>query len=126
MLELIGARVERPIGRQLLSGTEDPVENWARVTGKPGVCMTTSGPGATNLLTGIIGCAEMSLDLLPGIGGESALSQALELSWRLHLPTAVKPLVKAWPRSLAPQLAFLGLDYLVLSAYRDGLQRRLP
>ena len=28
---------------------------YARATGKPGVCMATSGPGATNLVT-CIGC----------------------------------------------------------------------
>src|SRR5690349_6640411 len=28
-------------------------EGYARVTGKPGVCMATSGPGATNLVTGL-------------------------------------------------------------------------
>ncbi|MDX2190197.1 MAG: biosynthetic-type acetolactate synthase large subunit [Bacteroidota bacterium] len=28
-------------------------EGYARVTGKPGICLSTSGPGATNLVTGI-------------------------------------------------------------------------
>src|ERR1700758_3778216 len=28
-------------------------EGYARATGKAGVCMATSGPGATNLMTGI-------------------------------------------------------------------------
>ena len=31
-------------------------EAYARVTGKAGVCMTTSGPGATNLVTAIADC----------------------------------------------------------------------
>ncbi len=31
-------------------------EGYARVTGKPGVALATSGPGATNLLTGIGSC----------------------------------------------------------------------
>lgn len=35
---------------------------WGRVTGEPGVCLATSGPGATNLVTGI---ANAYLDSVP-------------------------------------------------------------
>lgn len=35
---------------------------YARVTGRPGVCLATSGPGATNLITGII---DAKMDSIP-------------------------------------------------------------
>jgi len=37
-------------------------QGYARVTGKPGICFATSGPGATNLLTGI---ADAMIDSTP-------------------------------------------------------------
>ncbi|MGH8020310.1 MAG: thiamine pyrophosphate-binding protein, partial [Opitutaceae bacterium] len=37
-------------------------EAYARATGKAGVCMATSGPGATNLVTGI---ADAFMDSIP-------------------------------------------------------------
>lgn len=37
---------------------------YARATGKPGVCMATSGPGATNLLTAIADCFMDSIPLI--------------------------------------------------------------
>ena len=37
-------------------------DGYARVTGKPGVCLATSGPGATNLVTGL---ATAHLDSVP-------------------------------------------------------------
>ncbi len=37
-------------------------QGYARATGRPGVCMATSGPGATNLVTGI---ADAKLDSVP-------------------------------------------------------------
>ncbi|MFN0047509.1 MAG: biosynthetic-type acetolactate synthase large subunit [Cytophagales bacterium] len=39
-------------------------EGYARITGKPGVCLATSGPGATNLVTGI---ADAWADSIPMI-----------------------------------------------------------
>src|SRR4030043_412056 len=37
-------------------------DGYARATGRPGVCVVTSGPGATNLVTGI---ATAMLDSVP-------------------------------------------------------------
>src|SRR4029078_4913085 len=37
-------------------------QGYARATGRPGVCMATSGPGATNLVTAI---ADAKLDSIP-------------------------------------------------------------
>ncbi|MBU1869757.1 MAG: acetolactate synthase large subunit, partial [Candidatus Omnitrophica bacterium] len=34
-------------------GAAHAADGYARATGKPGVCLATSGPGATNLVTGI-------------------------------------------------------------------------
>ena len=39
-------------------------DGYARVTGKPGVCVATSGPGATNLITGIMGAKSDSVPLV--------------------------------------------------------------
>jgi len=43
-------------------GATHAAEGYARVTNKPGVCMTTSGPGATNLVTGV---ADAMMDSVP-------------------------------------------------------------
>ena len=48
---------------------------YSRVLGKPGVCFAASGPGATNLITGV---GNAYLDAVPviALGGASALSQS--------------------------------------------------
>ena len=43
-------------------GAAHAAEGYARVTGRAGVCLVTSGPGATNLVTGI---ADAMLDSVP-------------------------------------------------------------
>lgn len=43
-------------------GASHAAEGYARMTGKPGVCIATSGPGATNLVTGI---ADAMIDSVP-------------------------------------------------------------
>lgn len=43
-------------------GAVHAAEGYARITGKAGVCLVTSGPGATNLITGI---ADAMMDSVP-------------------------------------------------------------
>ncbi|MDQ3226147.1 MAG: thiamine pyrophosphate-binding protein, partial [Chloroflexota bacterium] len=49
-------------------------EGYARATGKPGVCLVTSGPGATNLVTGL---ADAMLDSIPIIAITGQVIQPL-------------------------------------------------
>jgi acetolactate synthase I/II/III large subunit len=49
-------------------------EGYARATGKPGVCMATSGPGATNLVTAI---ADAYMDSVPLIAITGQVPQAM-------------------------------------------------
>lgn len=54
-------------------GAAHAAEGYGRMTGEPGVCLVTSGPGATNLVTGI---ADAYMDSVPMIciTGQVALS----------------------------------------------------
>lgn len=56
-------------------GTIHAAEGYARVTGKPGVVLATSGPGATNLITGITDAMMDSLPLviITGQVGQSVI-----------------------------------------------------
>ena len=49
-------------------------EGYARVTGKAGVCLTTSGPGATNLVTAI---ADAYMDSTPLVAITGQVNQAM-------------------------------------------------
>lgn len=55
-------------------GAAHAADGYARVTGKPGVCIATSGPGATNLVTGL---ANAYLDSVPiiAITGQVGVDQ---------------------------------------------------
>jgi acetolactate synthase I/II/III large subunit len=49
-------------------------EGFARATGRPGVCMATSGPGATNLVTGI---ADAFMDSVPLVAITGQVNQSM-------------------------------------------------
>ena len=52
-------------------GAAHAADGYARATGRPGVCLATSGPGATNLVTGIVN-ANMDSVPLVAITGQVA------------------------------------------------------
>lgn len=58
MIPVYDALYDEPEIRHILTRHEQAAahaaDGYARATGKPGVCFTTSGPGATNLTTGIL------------------------------------------------------------------------
>ena len=51
-------------------------EGWAKVTGKPGVCIVTAGPGVTDAVTGIANAFQAPSPMLL-IGGNAAISEHL-------------------------------------------------
>ncbi len=55
-------------------GAAHAAQGYAQVTGKPGVCFATSGPGATNLITGI---TNANLDSIPVVFITAQIPSAL-------------------------------------------------
>lgn len=55
-------------------GAAHAADGYARATGRPGVCLATSGPGATNLVTGI---ANAYMDSVPLVAITGQVSRSL-------------------------------------------------
>src|SRR5438046_4587338 len=55
-------------------GSAHMAEGYAKVTGKVGVCLATSGPGATNLVTGI---ADAYMDSVPIVAITGQVPQSM-------------------------------------------------
>lgn len=66
--ELVDAKDIRFILPRHEQGGAHAADGYARVTGKPGVVMATSGPGATNLVTGIANAYMDSIPLIAFTG----------------------------------------------------------
>ncbi len=68
---------------------------YGRLTGKPGVCLATLGPGATNLLTGV---ANANMDLCPivAITGQAGLSRQHKVSHQYYDMVSVYEKVTKW------------------------------
>ncbi|WP_221568541.1 acetolactate synthase large subunit [Alkalihalobacillus sp. TS-13] len=72
---------------------------YGKLTGKPGVCLATLGPGATNLVTGV---AEANMDLTPliAITGQADLERQHKQSHQFYdLVSMFKPVTK-WNTSI--------------------------
>jgi pyruvate/2-oxoacid:ferredoxin oxidoreductase alpha subunit len=62
-------------------GAIHAAQGYARATGKVGVCLATSGPGATNLITGI---ADAQIDSTPS--GLHHRTSSFSFTWNRCLP----------------------------------------
>ena len=76
VIHLYHALPEYPIHHVLMrheQGAAHAADGYARATGKVGVCIATSGPGATNLVTGLA-TAQMDSSPVVAITGQVATS----------------------------------------------------
>lgn len=67
---------------------------YARMTGKPGVCMVTSGPGATNLITGIATAYMDSIPMVAITGQVQSYLLGRDIFQEVDITGAVAPFIK--------------------------------
>lgn len=67
---------------------------YARVSGKPGVCMVTSGPGATNLITGIATAYLDSIPMVAITGQVESFLLGRDIFQEVDMTGAVAPFIK--------------------------------
>lgn len=67
---------------------------YARVTGKPGVCLATSGPGATNLVTGIANAMMDSVPLIAITGNVASPMMGTDAFQEIDILGVTLPIVK--------------------------------
>lgn len=84
--------------RHILVRTEQnaghAANGYARMTGKPGVCVVTSGPGATNLITGISTAYMDSIPLVIITGQVSSELLGRDVFQEVDITGAVEPFIK--------------------------------
>jgi len=89
---------------------------YGRLTGKAGVCMSTLGPGATNLITGF---ADANMDRAPivAIAGQGATTRMHKESHQiLDLVDLFKPISKYSTEILEPEI----IPEIVRKAFKDA------
>lgn len=75
-------------------GAAHAAEGYARITGKPGVCFATSGPGATNLVTGIADAMMDSVPLICITGQVSSELLGTQAFQEVDIVSITKPVTK--------------------------------
>ncbi|MDX1566821.1 MAG: biosynthetic-type acetolactate synthase large subunit [Longimicrobiales bacterium] len=72
-------------------------DGYARVTGRPGVCLATSGPGATNLITGLATAQMDSVPLLAITGQVPLDAMGTQAFQETDIVSVARPVTKgAW------------------------------
>jgi len=90
---LTGARFRHILVRHE-QGAAFAADAYARVTGKPGVCLATSGPGATNLITGIANAMMDSVPLVAITGNVSSPLMGTDAFQEIDILGCTLPIVK--------------------------------
>jgi acetolactate synthase-1/2/3 large subunit len=89
-------------------------DGYARATGFPGVCLATSGPGATNLLTGIATAMMDSVPLLALTGQVATTAIGTQAFQEVDIVGMARPVVKAAFQASRPE----DVPGLVAEAFR--------
>jgi len=95
-------------------------EAWGRLTGKPGVCVVTAGPGLTDAMTGLANASQSHSPLLV-ITGRSGVHETETLALQeLEQIDLVRPLIK-WGRVVYQTHR---IDEFTAMAFRHGMTGR--
>jgi acetolactate synthase-1/2/3 large subunit len=95
-------------------------EAWGRLTGKPGVCVVTAGPGFTDAVTGVANACQSNSPMIL-ITGRSGVSETETLALQeLEQIDIIRPLVK-WGRVVYQTHR---LDEFTAMAFRHGMTGR--
>ena len=68
---------------------------WARVTGRPGICDATLGPGATNLVTGLVESLNAGVPLIAIVGNSNRAHSWKNMTQEARQSEILAPSVKA-------------------------------
>ena len=125
-LPIYDALPDHPSIRHVLvrheQGAAHMADGYARVTGRPGVCMVTSGPGATNLVTGLA-CASMdSIPMVAITGQVSTLLMGRDAFQETDVLGMVGPVTKHafLPRTAAEIIPTIERAFHVAVSGRPG------
>lgn len=95
-------------------------DGYARATNRPGVCLATSGPGATNLLTGIANAYMDSVPVLAITGQVATAAIGTQAFQEVDIVAMARPVTKAALQARRPE----EVPELVAQAFRIMLEGR--
>ncbi len=100
MIEILDGMYERKDDLHFLTVRHEQsaalmADGFGRMTGKPGVCMATNGPGVTNLVTGVANAKMAQSPVLVITGAPMMKDMDRESTQEIDQLTMFKPIVKA-------------------------------